>query len=252
MLAHAFAELLLLPPVNLLLLAIAGAALPRRWRRGGRILTATGLAGLLLLALPVVPRLLLYGLERAVPPPPADAPPPGAVVILSGDATRVAGTPEHLDVGPLTLERLRSGAVAARATGLPVLVTGGPFMPGSESLAALMATSLDRDFGVPVRWTETAARDTWENARLSAAMLRAAGISSVLLVTNGWHMPRALIAFRRFGLAAVPAPTPLSTARLQARWQDFVPRATAWTYSYYALHEWIGLLWYGLRARAGD
>src|SRR3546814_14888599 len=70
-----------------------------------------------------------------------------------------------------------------------------------------MQITLERDFGVEVRWTESESTSTWTNARLSAAKLRAAGIRRFYLVTHAWHMPRAMLAFAGTGLEAVPAPT---------------------------------------------
>jgi uncharacterized SAM-binding protein YcdF (DUF218 family) len=248
------ATFLLVPPINLLLLALAGFLLSRQraggqpawWHRAGRILCGLGLAGVLVLALPLTSHLLFLGLERFAAPP-ADAPAPAAIVILSADVSRVGDAPSAVDVGYLTLERLRAGAALQRATLLPVLVSGGVIADGQPPLAALMAHSLGTDFAVPVRWQENTSRTTWENARNSAALLQAAGIRSAFLVTHAWHMRRALIAFRHFGIAATPAPVPFSRAlRLQP--SEFSPSANAWADSYYALHEWVGWAWYALRA----
>ena len=245
MTANAIASFLLLPPINLLLLALAGFMLRRR--RAGRILCGVGLAGLLVLALPLTSHLLMLATERFAAPA-ADAPPPEAIVILGGDVSWVGDTPAAVDVGAQSLERLRAGAALQRATSLPVLVSGGVIgRPDQPPLAAVMARSLEADFAVPVRWQENASRDTWENARDSAAILRAAGIRSVFLVTHAWHMPRALIAFRRFGLEARPAPVPFSRL-VRIDLSAFVPRASSWVDSYQALHEGVGCAWYALRA----
>ena len=243
----AAATFLLVPPVNLLLLALAGFCLSRR--RAGRILCGLGLAGLLLFALPITSSLLILAIENVAPAPAAAAPgaaAPGAIIILGADVTRVGEAPSAVDVGGMSLERLRAGAALQHATGLPVLVSGGVIGTGQPPLATLMAHSLESDFAVPVRWQEDASRDTWENARDSTAILRAAGIRSVFLVTHSWHMRRALIAFRRFGLQAMPAPVPFSPS-VPLDLGAFIPRATAWSASYYVLHEWIGCLWYALR-----
>jgi len=233
------ATILLVPPVNLAVLALAGVLLARRRRRAGLWLAGLALGALVLLAVPVVAGTLLAGLERLPPPPPGAA--PGAIIVLGGDVDAIEG-PARVAIGALTLERLRAGAALARATHLPLLVTGGIVDRDGPPVATLMAASLAADFGTPARWVEPRSRDTWENARDSAAILRAAGIGSAYVVTHAWHMRRALIAFAATGLAVVPAPLPAT--RVVWRPGSFIPRAKAWRTSYYALHEWIGCAWY--------
>ncbi len=167
------------------------------------------------------------------------------LAILSADVERAAA-PMDADVGPLTLERERAGAVLARRTGLPVLVTGG-LVTAPPPVGQMMAASMAADFGVPVRWTEDRSATTWENASFSAPMLRQAGISRVYLVTHAWHMRRALLAFRRAGIDAVPAPVRMDPG---PRWTlgELVPRTSAWERSFFALHEWLGLLFYMVRS----
>lgn len=237
---------LIVPPVNLLAAACAGALLRRR--RLGRALLAVGLGGLLVLALPAVSARLLLLAERGLNQPVPPGLPPQAVVILSGDQQAALGDGNVLTthVGPLTLEREAAGAMLARRTGLPVLVAGGAIRAWSPPLADMMAASLQEVFGITVRWREARSQDTLQNARYSAAILQADGIGRVWLVTHAWHMRRALLAFRRAGLDPVPAPVQLDAARpLTAG--AFIPSAEAWLQSYLALHELIGLAWYTMR-----
>lgn len=238
-------SLLLVPPLNFLVAATAGAIYRRR--RVGRIFLAVGLAGLVLTSLPVVSGSLLRLTELGLSGPPPTDPLPGAIVILSGDlqAARVGGKTAWR-VGPLTLEREQAGAALARGTKLPVLVTGGKIHPWVPTLASLMADSMAQDFAVPVRWQEAESVDTWENARDSAAMLRPAGITRVYVVTHGWHMRRALVAFRRAGLDPVAAPVLLDDVP-QLHAFAFLPSVRAWEEGYFALHELIGLAWYEVR-----
>lgn len=239
---------LLIPPLNCLAAACLGALLHRR--RAGRVLLALGLGGLVLFSLPLVSGTLLTWLETSPDDPPATLAhdPPEAIVILSGDETDIveAGRPTET-VGRLTLERERAGAALARKTKLPILVTGGVVDPGDPSLAALMATSLREDFGVVPAWQEQRAQNTWENASYSAAMLRAAGIKSVYVVTHAWHMRRALIAFRSAGFLAIAAPVDLDEPpRLE--WDNLVPHVSSWQLGFWAMHEWLGCAWYALKA----
>ncbi len=246
---RAVLTVLLVPPANLAILAAIGLLAWRAGvaRRAARWLAGISLACLLLLSLPVLADRLLVSLERGLHGP-LSQPPPAAIVVLGGDLERDAASPLGADPGPLTLDRLREAALLARRTGLPLLVSGGIVLRGAAPVAAVMARSLRDDFGVPVRWVEPVSATTWDNAQDSAPILAAAGIGSAFVVTQAWHMRRALIAFARTGLAVTPAPV---RRDVPAEWSldTLLPHATAWTVSYYALHEWIGCGWYWLRAR---
>lgn len=238
-------ETVALPPVSLLYCLLLGLGIGRRRRRGGRILFGIGLAGLVVLSIPLTSNLLMVALEQDLPlTPPPDAM-PQAIVILGGDLMRTTGPPYNLP-GLLTLDRLRAGVALYRRTSLPILVTGGTVLHDRPPIARVMADSLRNDFGVPVNWVEDASLDTWQNAEFSAAILKPLGIHSVYVVTQGWHMRRALLAFRHTGLVVTAVPTSLDAPFDPIPW-DLPPRAAAWQWSYYALHEWVGCAWYALR-----
>lgn len=237
--------LLLLPPINLLAFVVIGAALCHR--RGGRALLFISLSGLVLFSLPAVSGCLMALLERGLDHVPAPAQAPQAIVILSADEQRVImpdGTGWR--VGGLTLEREAAGAVLARQTHLPILVTGGVIRAHAPPLADQMAASMDRDFLSQVRWREDRSGDTWQNAVFSAAILRAQGIDRVYLVTHAWHMRRALLAFRRAGLVATPSSVQLDAVP-DLRAASFLPSVRGWQESFYAMHELIGWAWYAVR-----
>lgn len=241
---------LLLPPLNLLIAALIGYSMRRRWPR----LSATVIAGafllLVVLSTTAGSRLIIAPLENLSSPlrsgerSGTDA---QAIVVLGGG--RIVGAPEYegRDVPrPEVLARLRYGAALHRKSQLPLLVTGGTPDGGIESEAALMARVLREDFSVPTRWIESESVNTAQNAELSAAMLAAAGVKRILLVTDAVHMPRARMIFRHHGLQVTPAATMfLSAGPLDPI--DFVPSGRALAASHYGMHEWIGLLWYRLR-----
>jgi uncharacterized SAM-binding protein YcdF (DUF218 family) len=235
----------IVPPENLVIALLAGVLLWRIYPRFSRWLIGIATGLLFVLSLPAVSGMLLWSLEQGLPmTPPADHP-PGAIVILSAELTRTDGAHPGAVVGPLTLERLKAGVALERRTHLPILVSGGSDGSDVPTLAALMRQSLLQDFQVPVRWVEDRSLDTWQNARDSAAILRANKIDSIYLVTHAWHERRALIAFRAAGLTVTAAPVLLNRLPTPVV-EDFLPHATAWITSYYALHEWIGCLWYSL------
>jgi uncharacterized SAM-binding protein YcdF (DUF218 family) len=57
---------------------------------------------------------------------------------------------------------------------------------------------------------EDRARTTLENFACSGPILRRLGAGRVLLVTDAWHMTRALLLARRHGLLPEPSPVPQS------------------------------------------
>lgn len=245
----ALAGAVLLPPLNLLLLCAAGLALRRRCPRLGNLLLAVGAALLLALSTRAGALLLVRPLEDRYPPL-ADPGQAQAIVILG--AGRLSQAPEYgrLDAASMNgLKRLEYGAWLHRKTGLPILVTGGNPDGSPESEAALMARVLQQDFGVPTRWQEGRSNNTSDNAALSAAMLKPAGIERVLLVTDAIHMPRAMRSFAAAGLQASAAATLYASAG-RPLLTDYLPGAGNLQLASYAMHEWLGMLWYRLRYAA--
>jgi len=245
---YAVIKMLALPPANLILVMIVGLALRRRWRRGGLALVLFGAFGLYALSTTYVATRLLVALEGQGPATSAD-PAPQAIVILSAGFVFQTPDSDAIMVDPLTLDRLRRGARLHRRTGLPILVTGGASRRHPAAMGELMRDALRRDFGVPARRIETQSATTNENAQFSTRLLRDVGIQSAYIVTQAWHLPRALAAFEAAGLAAIPAPASHHRPA-PAEFTSFLPSAKALFRSYYAAHEALGLLWYRLTAFA--
>jgi uncharacterized SAM-binding protein YcdF (DUF218 family) len=244
-LASGLIRMLIMPPANLLLLIALGYLLRRRWPRAGRWLGRSALVLLAVLSTNAGALLLVAPLENLTTPL-ADARGAGAQAIVVLSAGIVDAAPEYggLDApDPVTLVRLQYGAWLQHQTGLPLMVSGGVIADAPRSLGAMMARTLGEDFKTPVTWIEDKSQTTEQNALYSARMLQAAGVRQVLLVTHAMHMPRSREAFEKRGIRVVEAPT-MFYAR--GKWSPymFVPSASGLYRSYYALHEWTGLLWY--------
>lgn len=240
------AKALILPPGgNFILMALGLVLLPFA-RRSGRILLAFGGLSLVLLSLPGIAMRLAAPLERVRVVAIEELHKAGAIVVLAGG--RNTNAPEYggETVADITLRRLRYGVRLARASGLPMLVTGGRVFGGDvPSEAELMAESLREDFGFEPRWLETDSRNTAENARYSAQLLKAAGIDSIVLVSDAMHLARAMPAFESTGLHVVPAPTAFQTVAVSGtELLDWLPSPGALAVSRYALHELLGRAYY--------
>jgi uncharacterized SAM-binding protein YcdF (DUF218 family) len=230
---------LLLPPGGPLLIAAAGAWLLRSRSAGaaraGWLLLGAGLASLWLLATPLVADALARAAEREPALDLTRASQAQAIVILGGGEERVAA-PEYGGEpapGSVLLERVTYAAFLAHHTALPVLVSG----TAEEALA--MRASLARGFGIQVRWVEDRSRDTFQNAQFSARLLKAAGVSRILLVTDSAHEWRASHEFASAGLTVLPAPVgvwaPRETGLLR-----YLPAPAALARSSAALYELLG------------
>jgi uncharacterized SAM-binding protein YcdF (DUF218 family) len=234
----------LLPPLNLLSVAAIGLYLWHKRPRAARILISVSIAGIWLLSTPFVSDSLLHSIEGE----PADLSKTSAdaIVVLSGGQHFNAAEYGGNTVSKETLERVRYAAMLYRRTGKPVLVSGGdPQGIGAE--APLMKQVLEQEYYVPVRWVEDSSDNTLENARHSHELLARDGMTRIYLVTQAWHMPRAVQVFERAGFEVVPAATAFTT-RHRTDLLSFIPNAAALLGSYCYMHEIVGMLWYRLKS----
>lgn len=242
-------KLLVIPPLSLFVMAGLGWLVRKRRPVLGRWLIAGAVVLLYVLSVPLVSASLTRSLQRI---PALDLhhllAGPQAIVVLGADFAALAPEYGGATVGMMTLERLRYAATLHRATGLPILTCGGPSREGVRPMAFHMRETLETDFGVPVEWTEPASRNTRENLRGAAEILRPRdddGLRHVYLVTHVWHLPRARFAAEAAGFVVTPAGTGYS-AWPPVKPGSFLPSARALRESSWAVHEWIGRLWYVL------
>ena len=233
-------HVLAMPPMCLLLVAALGLYLRIRRPRLGNSLLIVSAALLVVLSMPIVGASLahLEQTEAALDlrhPPAVDA-----VAVLGGGSNGHA--PEYGgSAAPtaLTLARLVYAAHVARELRLPILVTG------AADEAAAMANALRRDLHTEPRWVDDSATDTYDNARHAAALLRAAGLGRVIVVTGADHAPRATAEFRAAGLTAYAGPTqfaPRVADVLAGPQFGLLPTTEGLTYSEAALRELLGRL----------
>ncbi len=237
---HEILKAFLLPPLSIFVLGAILAAFG--WRR-----LAWTMALLLLYAASLPLSASLLSAALAQPQAPLRIPPaPWVLVILGGGRLQDAVEYRGDGPSPATLQRLRYGAVLARAwPKVPVWVSGGRVDGEAQAEAELMQRSLAEDFALPRArlHAENISRNTAENARMLASYLGAG--QRVLLVTDALHMPRALTAMRLAGLQ--PYAAPLAYYRPPRRWAlRFLPQAEAGATVDYALWELVGRLQQGL------
>ncbi len=249
-------ELLLLPPTSLYLGIALGLCISYVARRRAGAKRALGRAGVLLasvsalalvtLSIPQVAYWLLDSLQTAAAiPPTANSIDADAIVVLSGDID--CDPPEYGPDQPgfISLQRCRYAAQLSKRTGVPILISGGVLRPDRRSAAEVLRDFVQDELQVPVRWIENRSLTTRQNAQFSSEILAKEGITRVAVVTHAWHMPRAVDVCEAAGLSVLPAPTMAATPPANLR-DAIMPRSRAFRDSSWAIHEWVGRLWYRL------
>ena len=254
---------LALPPMPLLALACAGAWVARARPRTGRWMTALACLAAWLASSTAAAEWVeghfldepaaLGAPERAALRARAAAGEAIAIVELGGGMTGLAPEYGRHDLASPSLARLRYAVWLGHETGLPIAASGGlgwasqdPSVPPE---ATRMAEVAQAEWGMPLRWTETASRDTHENAVDTLALLAPAGIREVVVVTQGWHMPRALHEFAA-AAAASPAASairvtaaPIGQARSSTSWLlNWMPSGSGAERMHDVLHEVLARL----------
>lgn len=242
---------LFLPTGILLLLLVTGIAIKRRW--------PLALAFLLVwvCSTPWVSECLQRGIEDgAIRVRAEDMPAADAIVVLS-EGRVVAPGPARISEWT-DGDRFWGGIELFRADKAPMLIfTGGwaPWLSGARPEGEIL-TEWAIGLGVPrssIRMTGPVT-NTEEEARETAAMLAAQDLgdqarqASVLLVTSGYHMPRARRQFEAAGLTVTPYPVDFQVGQER----DFsvlslIPGAQAWARTESAWREWMGRKFYTIK-----
>ncbi|HYE69911.1 MAG TPA: YdcF family protein [Aquabacterium sp.] len=173
-----------------------------------------------------------------------------AIAVLGGGREPVAPEYGEAHLSALSMQRLHYAHwLARRLGGAPILFSGGVGReqdadgPAEAEVAARIA---DRDYGRRLRWLEKLSRDTRENAAASVPLLTADGVTDIVVVTHGWHMPRAERAFsdvaRRQPTVPRIVPAPVGLARhTESPLLRWLPTAAGVAHVRTVLREALGL-----------
>ncbi|WP_233842642.1 YdcF family protein [Dyella sp. 2HG41-7] len=231
-------------PINqaAILAAVGLCVLWRRRYRAAFAIFAFGICWLWLCATPVVATRLRDSLERSYPQRDASTyAKADAIVILGGGNLPRYDLDSNADETFSLATRIGFGLQLFRDARADMVLLSG------SDQALRMARRLQSQ-GVPVNamQTECASTNTHENAVLSAALLKQAKRPRILLVTSGFHMPRAAAAFANQGLDVIPAP---AFDPVYPSWQahPWWPKRSALRLSGRCLREYAGMWWYRLR-----
>ncbi|MFY8179632.1 MAG: YdcF family protein [Limnohabitans sp.] len=194
------------------------------------------------------PAVAVWLSTNALPPVPVTTPQAlqqqdvQAIVVLGGGLDLQAQEYGAPNLSNASMSRLLYGLYLAQHTQLPMAFSGGKGWGSSDTPAteAGVANAVLKRLHAPaLRWQEDASRDTFENARFTAELLKRDGIERIALVTHAWHMPRSLRHFEATGLSVVPAPMGFirTSATPVLQW---IPQAGALQDSSTVIKEWLG------------
>ncbi len=238
-------------PINLGLTLLFLAVL-LRWRQSAprlaRWALRLGIAVLLVFSVPVTSQLLAWPLERAYARPTEPPKTPVAIVMLTGmlHLNKEGSTSyDFSEAADRFVEMLR---LAHRYPKAKILILGG-----SSSLAEDASSEgrvlgrLATELGVASArlLVDAASRNTRENAVNGAKLLATLPPGEVILVTSGYHLPRAMACFAKVDLAKKHfVAWPVDNGDVPLGAESFIPRAYGLEFASRVVNEYVGLVVY--------
>ena len=238
--------------VLLILLALGTLLLWTPLRRSGRRIVALSTLAFIVLAIFPVGQLLIQSLENRIPPPkelPADI---GGIVVLGGMIDQFVSQARGQPSMGSAVERLTEfAALARRYPDAKLIFTGGSgnlvdqtVKEADEVKPFLESLGLDTTRIL----FEDESRNTYENAVYSKQIAQPDLERPWILITSAFHMPRALGCFRETGWNVIPYPVDYNTTGTMGLQAGF-NLLTGLMSGSFAVHEWLGLMFYYLTGR---
>jgi uncharacterized SAM-binding protein YcdF (DUF218 family) len=227
--------------LSLFLLGVGAVLLLLRRRKVATMLAVFAMGWSLVWSIPQASDWLRGHLEFHYPKVNEESlPKADAIVVLGGGQYYGWLKKRNVRLEDLESSRVAAGARAWLAGRAPVIIlTGGK--TGRISEAQRMADAINQ-LGVPdsALLLEERSRSTRDNAQFTAALAKPRGVRTVLLVTSGLHMPRAVLLFREAGFHVVPVPVP-ERARRMSWLRSWLPSPSALWRSGRAMKEFAAL-----------
>lgn len=209
-------------------------------------------------------RWVAYSLARSLewqylplnPVPQAD------VIVVLGGGTEFEQYPRPMVESNGAADRvLYAGKLFKEGKAPHLLLSGGniTWLNGRTTTPAAEMASLLELMDVPENalWLQPKSQNTYEDALYCAEILKAQGITRILLVTSAQHMPRSVALFKHYGFDVIPAPVDYTIT--QANWDNLfsfdlqttlvnlVPNISSMSLTSSVLKEYIGYWVYHFR-----
>ncbi len=139
-------------------------------------------------------------------------------------------------------KRVVYGTCIAVRENIPLVFTGAGVGRESEKVKHDIKY-LENSFNFKIKtYFENRSKNTKQNAYFTAKLFQKYGFKKrIYLVTSAFHMKRAMINFKKAGFEVIPRPTDF-LSNYNYVWYDFLPSMDSFYRSYWAFHEYIGIL----------
>jgi uncharacterized SAM-binding protein YcdF (DUF218 family) len=219
-----------------------------RWRITSVATMAVSTAILFIALFTSMGAYLVQGLEDRFPHPQGDPSDLKCMIVLGGgfdtDVDTYRGGYNVGDAGDRFIEAMR---LALKYPHSRILVSGGAGSISGDLLGdAVISQRMFSAFGIGKDRIigDKESRTTFENTVNTKELLDSNDMSNCFLITSGFHMPRAVGIFRRFGIEVVPWVVDYrATGREHLRLDFTQPLVNAQHLST-AVREWVGMVGY--------
>lgn len=206
---------------------------------------------LCLLSVTPVSNLLVYSLECQYQFPPREVlEKVDIMVILGGGVEASDGFRRYPEASGTTYFRIFNGVKVFQQSGAKVLVLSGAGEQRNGETNAEVVKDIAIALGISEDKiiTEGKSHNTMEHAIELAKLFPPEERMRIGVVTSALHMPRAVQAFSKKipPNAVVPIPVGYIYSPLKYSFENLIPHSDAFSTSSYAIHEWVGMLWYGI------
>jgi len=177
---------------------------------------------------------------------------PLGIIVMGGTTSRDKQLKKNWYHLNSSAERITEAIILAKQhpSALLVFTGGSGHLLGRKGEEALAFRTLFEQMD-PVKnevLLETEAKNTWQNAVNTIAMIKERKIVNWLLVTSAFHMPRSVGSFKKAGLEVIAWPTDYRAEILEFPWIT-ANSTEQFSKMNVLIHELIGILAYRLFGR---
>ncbi|MDP7537330.1 MAG: YdcF family protein [Methylococcales bacterium] len=208
-----------------------------------RLLLTVLFGGMVFITLFPVGSWLLYPLESRYPAHPELVDIDGIVILSGAEQSLKTALWDSVNLGGAAERDLAFMALARKFPKAKLVFTGGSGSLFTQDFKATdVARRLFREQGLDLNRIifESKSRNTWENAYFSVQQVKPMATERWVLITTGWHMPRAVGVFCQVGWDVIPYPVDFATlpGYLGTIEWDFAKHLQLLKI---AIKEWVGL-----------